>query len=370
MKLIIERSRALAALSRVAGVVSRNSNVPILNNVLIDATGDTVVFRATDLDMEATSSCGAEIENPGALTVDANKLREVVASAAAGSQISMELDGTDDPRLIVKSGRSRFKLPVLAADIFPKIPDDKWGATFSIEAEVLADMLSRTVFAAGVDASQPALVGSHLKVDGDCLLAVGCSGRRFATVRNTLPDGAEKMPSVTIPTKAAGQIVKLLSDGGEATVSASSNKFRAVVGGSEITCKVIDYDYLDYTRGIPADVPYTALCDRESLVAGVRRALIAGEQDSAGLGIKLTFTSGLLSLRGKNTAEEATDEIEIDYDGPEISFGLTAPYILDAVANLDGAVIEIGIGADLPVTVFRSPTDDVAMNTAVKRIVK
>lgn len=367
MKLILERSDALSALTRVTGVVAARSNVDILKNVLIVADKNNVTFRATDLDMEATSECPAAISEAGSLTVDANKLREVVQASAQGSQISAELI---DGRLNIKSGRSRFKLPVLAADMFPAIPADDYAATFDIEAEVFADALTRTVFAAGTDMSKPALIGSYLTVDGKELLAVGCSGRRFATIRNTLPKGAAKMPSVIIPTKAVAQITRLLSDADRATVSVSANKVRVKTDASEIVAKVIDYPYLEYGRGIPSDVPHVAHVDRDAMIAAVRRALIAGETDSVGVGIRLTFTAGLLSLSGKNPIEEATDEIEIEYDGPEISFGLTAPYVLDAISNLEGETIHIGIGEDLPVSVFTSPTDAVAMNTAVKRIMK
>jgi len=368
MKLILERSDALSALTRVTGVVARNSNVAILNNVLLTAKNGILTFRATDLDMEATSQCPAAIETEGTLTVDAGKLREVVAASAAGSQISLELSTDDDPRMIVKSGRSRFKLPVLAADMFPKIPDDKYEATFDIESEVLSDMLTRTIFAAGSDMSKPALIGTHLTVDGKDLLAVGCSGRRFATIRYPLPKTAAKMPAVTLPTKSVAQVVRLVADTDTAKISVSKNKFRVQVGGSEIVCKVIDYAYLNYKVGIPTDVPAVALADKQTLVSAVRRALIAGESDSVGVGIRLTFTSGLLAVSGKNPMEEASDEIEVEYEGPDVSFGLTAPYILDAVANVDGETVEIGVDQDMTVAVFRKPGDDVAVNTAVKRM--
>lgn len=370
MKFTLERSDALAALTRVTGVVARNSNVPILNNVLITATDGRITIRATDLDMEAVTYCPAVVTESGELTVDAGKMREVVASAAPGAQISAELDGEDDPRLIVKSGRSRFKLPIIAAASFPKIPADDYPVTFAMESEVLADMFIRTVFAAGNDMAKPALIGTHLTVDGKSLLAVGCSGRRFATVQYPLPKGSAKMPAVTIPTKSVGQIVKLLDGTNEATVSASGNKFRVGTGDSEIVCKVIDYEYLNYKVGIPDAAPHTATADKAALVSAVRRALIAGDADSVGVGIKLTFAPGVLSVSGKNPAEEASDEIEIEYDGPEISFGLTAPYVLDAVGNVDGETVEIGIDADLTVAVFRAPGDEVAVNTAVKRMMR
>ncbi len=371
MKFILERADALAAINRVAGVVARNSSVPILSNVLIETDGATIRIRGTDLDMEASTSCLAAIETSGSTTVDAGKLREIVNAASPGSQISFELGGDDsDPRMAVKSGRSRFRLPVLSPDIYPTIPDAEWQATFSIEAATLSDMLARTVFAAGTEMARPALIGVYLTITGEDLLAVGCSGRRFATVKTPAPDGARDMPSIIIPTKAAHQIIKLLGDIGTATVSVAANKWRVEINGATITGKVVDYPYLDYQRGIPDDVPNIALASRDALVGCVKRALIAGESDSVGVGIRLTFSSGLLTVTGRNPDEEASDEIEIEYDGPETVIGLTAAYVIDAVNNLAGDTVAIGFGDDLPVVVLSSPSDDSAVNTCAKRIVK
>jgi len=369
VKFTLERSDALTALTRVAGVVSK-SNVPILNNVLISASGIGISLRATDLDMEATTDCPAIVTDSGTTTVNAAKLREIVNSAAPGSQISFELETDGDPRIVVKSGRSRFKLPVIDADIFPSIPDDVWSAEFDIDAPILSDMLTRTVFAAGVQMSQPALIGVYLTISDDDLLAVGCSGRRFATVRTDIPDGARDMPSVIIPTKAVAQIVRLLGETGSARLSVSANKWRVQANGATITGKVIDYPYLEYQRGLPTEIPHVAKAGRDALIGCVRRALIAGESDSVGVGIRLAFSSGLLTITGSNAVEEARDEIEIDYDGPDIVVGLTAVYVLDAAANLVGDVVNIGIGEALPVVVFASPSDEAAVNTCAKRLVK
>lgn len=369
MKFTLERSDALAALTRVAGVVSK-SNVPILNNVLIRTTVFGIHIQATDLDMQATTDCPAEIHEQGVTTVNASKMLDIVKSSAPGSQIAFELDASDDPRLVAKSGRSRFKLPVIDADIFPSIPDDEWASEFEIDAPVLSDMLTRTVFAAGTQMSQPALIGVYLTISDDDLLAVGCSGRRFATVRTDIPDGAKDMPSVIIPTKAVGQIVRLLPEAGTARLSVSPNKWRVEANGATITGKVIDYPYLEYQRGLPTEIPHVARANRDALIGCVRRALIAGESDSVGVGIKLAFTTGLLTVTGSNSVEEARDEIEIDYDGPDYVVGLTAVYVLDAAANLVGDAVNIGIGDGLPVVVFASPNDKSAVNTCAKRLVK
>ena len=129
MKLTIERSHALAALAKVTGAVPSRSTIPVLNNIRVTATDASVEFRGTDMDMESVATTTADVLAVGATTIDAGKFREIVNAAAPGSEIMLELTD-DDPRMLVKSGRSRFKLPVLSADDYPAMPTYD-GASFT-----------------------------------------------------------------------------------------------------------------------------------------------------------------------------------------------------------------------------------------------
>lgn len=366
MKLILERADVLGALSRVTGVVARNSNVPILSNVLLIAAENTLTIRATDLDMQAVTSCPADISDAGEITVDAGRLAEIVKSAANGSQISLELPD-DDPRMLVKSGRSRFRLPVLAPDAFPKIPDDKWAATFEMPSEVLSDMLSRASVSVSQDASRPMLGGVYLHVVGSELVAVATSGFRMTRVSTGLPEKAAKTPGVILPMKTVSQVIRLLDGGVSVVVSASKEKVRFEVGGAVITSKVIDYPYVDYQRVIPADLPLVAQISKEPFASAIRRAAIAGDVDQHGSGVKLTLTTGLMSITGRNAESEASDEIEVDYDGREIVVGVTSGPLLDALAGLDGDTVSLNMVDEKTPVTLTSPTDPDALQLLVQR---
>jgi DNA polymerase III subunit beta len=368
MKFTLERSDALHALTRVTGVVSRSS-IPILNNVLIETQDGGIRLRATDLDMEATTNCPARVETQGAITVDAAKLKEVVAASAPGSEISFELSTDDDPRMIVKSGRSRFKLAVMSADQFPAIPDDAWAVTFDMPCEVLSDALTRTVFAVGSDMAMPSLHGVFLEIRDGNIVAVATNRYRVSRIIGTAPKGTDDMPSVILPTKYVGQTIKALGETGDATVSISKNKVRVVVNGATLTGKTIDYDYVDYARLIPAEYDNIARVDKATFAAACRRAAIAGDVDKNGTGIRLAFTNGTLTITGRNHDGEAMDEIEADYDGPDFMVGSGVQYILDAIANVEGETVSVGLGEKLPVVVFWSDTDDASLQIVGKRLV-
>lgn len=364
MKLLLERSDILGALSHVVGVVARNSNIPILNNVLLSANGNTLTIRATDLDMQAVTSCPAAISTPGEITVDAGRLREIVNAAAPGAQISLEIDD-DDPRIVIKSGRSRFRLPVLPADQFPAIPDDKWEAEYEIAAEILSDMLARASVSVSQDVSRPMLSGVYLHVVGAELVAVGTSG--FRLTRITSPTPVKKSPGVIIPAKTSAQFIRLLDGVVDVQVSVSKNKIRLTTEGATIVSKVIDYEYVDYSRVIPSDLPHVARIGKDVFASAVKRAQIAGDVDQHGSGVKLTLSDGVMTVTGKNSETDALDEIEIEYSGPEIVIGATAAPLLDALSNLAGDVVSLNmLDGKTPVTIT-SESDADALQMLVQR---
>ncbi|MEM1303109.1 MAG: DNA polymerase III subunit beta, partial [Pseudomonadota bacterium] len=112
MKLSIERGTLLKAVSQAQSVVERRNTIPILANVLIEAEGDTVSFRATDLDIEVVDKAGAMVERAGATTVSAVTLHEIVRKLPDGALVSLTDDGTKG-RLTVEAGRSNFSLATL-----------------------------------------------------------------------------------------------------------------------------------------------------------------------------------------------------------------------------------------------------------------
>ncbi|MBE9477346.1 MAG: DNA polymerase III subunit beta, partial [Proteobacteria bacterium] len=112
MKVSIERSALLKAMSQAQSVVERRNTIPILANVLIEAEGDGISFRATDLDIEVIDKAPAMVERAGATTVGAHTLHEIVRKLPDGAMVELSDDGASG-RLEIKAGRSSFSLATL-----------------------------------------------------------------------------------------------------------------------------------------------------------------------------------------------------------------------------------------------------------------
>jgi DNA polymerase-3 subunit beta len=259
MKVSIERGDLLKALGRAQSVVERRNTIPILANVLIEAEGDAIHLRATDLDIEVLDKATAMVERAGATTVAAHTLHEIVKKLPDGATVSL-IANAETGRLEVHAGRSNFSLATLPRDDFPVMGTADYPCNFSIKASVLRRLFDKAKFAVSTEETRYYLNGVYMHAadgaNGATLRCVATDGHRLARIDADLPDGADTLPGVIVPRKTVGELGKLLSDDDMTiAVSVSETKVRFATPHITLTSKVIDGTFPDYTRVIPKDNP-------------------------------------------------------------------------------------------------------------------
>ena len=190
MKVTIERAALLKAMSRAQGVVERKNTIPILANVLIEAEAGGVGLRATDLDIEVIEEIPAVIEQPGAVTVAAHLLHEIVRKLPEGAQLLLSSDAATG-RLDVVAGRSRFSLATLPREDFPVMASSEYSCSYSAPAPVLRRLFDKSKFAVSTEETRYYLNGVYLHVANEggapVLRAVATDGHRLAQIDTDLP---------------------------------------------------------------------------------------------------------------------------------------------------------------------------------------
>ena len=298
MKFSIERAVLLKAVSQAQSVVERRNTIPILANVLIEAEGNSVQFRATDLDIEVVDKADAMVEKAGATTVAAVTLHEIVRKLPDGALVTLSDDGVAG-RLNVEAGRSHFNLATLPKEDFPVMASSEYASNFSAPALVLRRLFDKSKFAISTEETRYYLNGVYLHVaDGDegkALRAVATDGHRLARIDADLPMGAEGMAGVIVPRKTVGELRKLLEDDDmEIAVSVSETKIRFATPNITLTSKVIDGTFPDYTRVIPTGNTRKLEVDASEFAAAVDRvATVSSERSRA---VKLSLDEDRLVL--------------------------------------------------------------------------
>ena len=347
MKATIERATLLRCLSHVQSVVERRNTIPILSNVLIEASTDGALkVMATDLDLQVIEHMSAaSVENPGAITVSAHLLFDIARKLPEGSQVSLE---TADNRMTVKAGRSRFQLPTLPRDDFPVIVEGDLPTSFELPARTLAELIDRTRFAISTEETRYYLNGIFLHVsdeDRPVLKAAATDGHRLARFTLPRPEGAEGMPDVIVPRKAVAELRKLLEESldGNVQVDLSASKIRFALGGEGgvvLTSKLIDGTFPDYSRVIPTGNDKLLKLDPKSFYAGVDRvATIATEKTRA---VKMGLDKDKVTLTVTSPDNgTASEEIAADYGADGFEIGFNAGYLKDILSQIDSDTVEM-----------------------------
>ena len=338
MKFSMERAALLRALAQAQSVVERRNTIPILANVLIEAEGDGVSFRATDLDIEVIDRAPAKVDRAGATTVNAVTMHDIVRKLPDGALVMLTSDPSSG-RLEVNAGRSHFTLATLPKEDFPAMATSEYPANFSAPAPVLRRLFDKSKFAISTEETRYYLNGVYMHVsdgeEGRVLRCVATDGHRLARVDAPLPDGAEGMPGVIVPRKTVGELRKLLEDD-EAViaVSVSETKVRFATPEITLTSKVIDGTFPDYSRVIPMGNPRKMEVDASEFARAVDRVATVSSERSRAVKLALDEDRLVLSVNAPD-AGAAEEELAVSYADDRLEIGFNAKYLLEIASQVD-----------------------------------
>lgn len=338
MKFSIERADLVKAIAQAQSVVERRNTIPILANVLIEATPDGVSFRATDLDTEVVDRAPAMVEYPGATTVSAALLNEIARKLPDGALVAM-VDDPEAGRLSVQAGRANFSLATLPREDFPVMASTEYTANFAAPARDLRRLFDKTAFAVSNEETRYYLNGVFLHVasgdEGPRLRAVATDGHRLARVDAPLPEGAADMPGVIVPRKTVAELRKLLDeDDTDIAVSVSETKLRFATPTVTLTSKVIDGTFPDYGRVIPHGNNRRLEVDANDFARAVDRVATVSSERTRAVKLSLDEDRLILSVHAPD-AGAAEDELAVAYGDDPLEIGFNARYLKEIADQID-----------------------------------
>lgn len=334
MKLVqLPRDELLKPLQAVTGIVERRHTLPILSNVLIERTADTLRFVATDLELQIATSCGLEKKSgdPQAITVSARKLVDILRALPEEGEVSLE---TGSNRLQVKAGKSRFNLQTLPSADFPALADPgSPQSRFTISQGAARRLLALVQYAMAQQDIRYYLNGLLLVTDGTQLRVVATDGHRLSYAVTELAESQDKV-EVILPRKAIIELTRQLTEGDEPLeVSIYPNQVKFRFGEVDLTTKVIDGKFPDYQRVIPTNYEKEITLDRDELQRALQRAAILSNEKFRGVRWMLTKDSLRISC-SNNEQEEAQEELEVKFGGDPLDVGFNVTYLLDVLNNI------------------------------------
>jgi DNA polymerase-3 subunit beta len=328
--------------------------MPALTHVLLRADGQQLRLAATDLDLAMEDSLTVSVTTPGAIAVSAKHLFEVVKALPASGDITLTLG--DQNRVEVKAHKAQFKLVGVGAGEFPAIAAVSAREHVDVPARELARMIDSTIFCVSTDDARYNLTGVYWEAanGGKTLRFVATDGHRLAIIEREM--GPLGFKPVIVPKKALIELKRLLggNPAEDLVVKCGFSDNHAVftVGGVTLSSRLIEGQFPDYEQVIPKSSPNVVRVAKAELAEALKRVSLMSPDKS--FGIRFTAKSGGVRIESQNpTLGEAQQEVDVEYDGPEVTIGFNAHYLLDILSQVTEGGVRIELSDHLSPALVR-----------------
>jgi DNA polymerase-3 subunit beta len=326
MELTVSKADLARELGLSQGVVEKRTTIPILSNILLEASGDRLTLTATDLELGIRAECPARVKKEGAGTIPARKLLDYVRLLPEGD---INIKFLENHWASITAGRSKTKIAGMSRESYPELPVMP-DVISQIPCKQLASMITRTVFAISMEESRFTLNGALMLLKEDSMVMVATDGHRLAFVEAPRED-AQRSFRALIPRKAMGEIVKLADEAPpEAKIdfSGDDNHLFFRFGSRLLITRKLSGNFPDYERVLPADNNHIATMDKAEIKSAIER--VAQFADERSRAIRVQFAPGEVRVFSSSVETgESEESVPTEYCGPELEIGFNATYLLD-----------------------------------------
>ena len=341
MKFTLPKNKMLSSVQDVMNAVPTRTTLPILSNMMLEASGSKLTLAATDLDVSVISSFPISSTKKAALTVPARTFYDILRELP---ECDVETH-IGENRMELKAERGSYKLSGIPAEEFPKLPSINVAKEIRIGGGDLQKMIKRTIFAVSTDETRPALNGVLWQTSGNQMLMVATDGHRLARIslKNTKLKGLHE--DIIIPPKVLNLLTKLLVDEEkEIGIIFGENNIIFNLGETVLASRLIEGPYPNFDQVIPKENGKKLVVNKEFLTGAVRRMSILANTLTHQVKFSLKKDDLELSSANFDLGGEAKESLPCDYVGEPMDVGYNASYILDILKQLDGdeVVFELG----------------------------
>ncbi|MEK7551527.1 MAG: DNA polymerase III subunit beta [Patescibacteria group bacterium] len=335
--------------------VSTRSQLPILSNFLLEAKNGKLTISATDLEMGIISSIPANVEKEGSVTVPAKNFLDLFSNIVS-QKITLELT---DNTLKLKGEKMKASFQTMSSEDFPKLYDKEGEEVLDINKKDIEQFLTRTTFAAAVDATRPALSGILLENQKTGICFIATDSYRLSLQKTSLKALKELEKPIVVPARIIKEMsfIKEEDEKIKLFVSRESSQILIFQGDTIIVGRLIDANYPEYSKIIPQGSSTKIEVDREHLLNAIRICSVFA-RETANI-VKFTIQKDKLIVSANSPAVgEDLVEVEAKLEGEENEIAFNAKYLIDILAILSEEDLVFEMTGPLNPGVFKIKGDN------------
>ena len=343
MKFRCERDALLEALMvAVRAAAGSSSSRAALTGAHLDLADGTLVVTGSDLDLTLSVATDVAGEADGAAVAPARLLTDVVRAVPAGS---VEFSVTDDGEASIVAGPSEFSIRLIPEEDYPQLAfkDERTqdGASVAFSPAVSFDglefreALSQVVKSASSDDSRPILTGVLMTAESEGQLRLVSTDSYRLSVRDL--EGSSILGEherVLVPSRALGELQRLIADSDEVTLKLAEHYAQFVVGAVQLTTRLIPGDFPNYHGLIPTNHPNCLTANREQLLEVVRRVRLLAQDSTP---VRLVMSSENLEVVAiTHDVGKANESMDAQYEGEDLTVAFNPGYLIDGIEVTTG----------------------------------
>jgi len=338
MKLKIVKDELQNVLNHAINFTSTKNINSILQNILLEAEGDKLIIKASNIHTAYTAEIDAVIENTGITTVPCKKLLDIVKELPNSAVIDISFDGH---KLKIKSGKSSFNLSTLNPELFPTIGEIVPEYFIEIPSEKLQAILKKVYFCISNDTSKIEYSGCHFKAYGNKLEAAAADYQRIAIAHTEFEEEFSDEFLINIPKRTIIEVIKII-DGNE-TVTIETDKKQIVfkIGKTQIYSKLIEKYIKSIASLFNAEYPTTAKLPKNEFIDVLKR--VSSITSEITHGVVLSFSNGKLSVYSLETEYGlGHDFIEnLEFSGEDLDIIFNSKQLIEILSAVDTDFVEL-----------------------------
>ena len=325
MKFSCEKAILLSAINTASRAVSSKSSIPALEGLLLQGE-DTLTVSGYNMQTGIRTKVDAEVTQGGTLVVNARLFGDIIRRMPDDVIV---FDADEKLNVQLSSGDTRFEITALSADDYPELPEVEDEYNFSIPQKTLKAMINQTIFAVSTNEARPVHTGSLFEIEGDTLTVVSVDGFRLALRREKITP-AQPFRFVA-PGGALSETEKICQDSDdEAVITMGNRHLLFAIGGTELICRRLEGEFLDYRSAIPRSNPVVLTVEAKALITAVDRVSVV-ISDKMKSPVRCRFENDCVTLNAKTGSGEARDVCRLSGNGDGLEIGFNNRYLLEAL---------------------------------------
>ena len=340
MKFKINQDHFTNGLQQVLNVVATRSTMPILSNVLIEASEGHISLTTTNLDLGIRCRIKADVETPGGITLPVRKLATIVRELPQ-SEVFVETGENNQAK--ITSGGSLFKIMGISTEEFPPLPSFENRHVFELSQDDIVGMLKSVSYGQSTDENRYILNGVYFNFADEKLTLVATDGRRLALTALETDITEDNSGSLILPAKTVAELERLLGKGEKVKIAFNDRQVAFEITIDEeasglvdqlyLVSKIVEGNYPNYRQVIPKETEHRVKIERELMLECVHRAALVTSDKSHSVNLKVS--QNLLEISGSSSEYgESHESMAIAYDGPEVQVAFNPQFLMEPLKAL------------------------------------